>query len=311
MVEVDAVLSWSIGSGSRDDTGYILTRYVDCAWDPNVKLAVPESPGTLAAGGLLHYFIFYENDPAATAPAIDVRITDELDPGLDETTLSMISRGGWYDPGTRTITWEFKGINLPPGEGGHVEFFVRALPGLAPGTVIEDQASIVFDFNPPVVTPPTVHVIAEPVDTSPPRMHPCFDPQLLWPPNHKLVPVVIDTWVSDDSGGPVSLAVTVESSEPEQGNGFGNKAPDWTEPVIDQETGTVELELRAERYTPHEGRVYTIHLEATDQAGNVGTAAVKVRVPANMNHYQQLWSQLQNDSRYTHCHFSVPGPGGQ
>jgi hypothetical protein len=139
----------------------------------------------VAAGGLLHYFIFYENDPQATAPAIDVRITDELDPGLDETTLSMISNGGLYDPVTRTITWELTGIKLAPGDGGHVEFFVQTLPGLAPGTVVEDQASIVFDFNPPVLTPPTVHVIAEPVDTSAPRMHPCFDPPLVWPPNHK------------------------------------------------------------------------------------------------------------------------------
>lgn len=309
-VWVEAVLSWSGPQGNPLDLPpFVLTRYADCAWDPNVKLAVPESPGTIAPGGLLHYFIFYENDPQATAPAIDIRITDELDPGLDETTLSMISRGGWYDPGTRTIIWELNGINLPPGEGGHVEFFVRALPGLAPGTVIEDQASITFDFNPPVLTPTTLHVIAEAADTTPPRMHPCVDLPLLWPPNHKLVPVVIDSWVSDDSGGPVSLAVFVESSEPEQGSGFGNKAPDWTGTVIDQQTGTVELELRSERYDAHQGRTYTIRLEATDQAGNVSTAMVKVLVPGNTSLYNQEWSRLQNNSRYAHCQFSALDPG--
>jgi hypothetical protein len=73
--------------------------------------------------------------------------------------------------------------------------------------------------------------------------------------------------------------------------------------VIDQETGMVELELRSERYDAHQGRTYTIHLEAMDQAGNVGTTSVEVVVPGNMSHYGELWSELMNDSRYAHCQF--------
>lgn len=300
-VQLGAELSWDHPQLGRDFATVLMERDADCAWDPNVKLAVPESPGTVGPDGRLHYFVFYENDPEATAPAVDVRIIDELDPLLDETTLSLISRGGVFDPVTRTITWDFDGINLAPGAGGHVEFFVKPVAGLAPGTVIENQAAIVFDYNPPMVTAPTVHVIAVPADTTPPRMHPCVDRPLLWPPNHKLVPVVIDTFAWDDSGGPISFTVTVQSDEPESGSGHGGRTPDWLAPVVDAETGTVELTLRSERYDPHQGRTYTIRIDASDPAGNVGTAEVEVVVPGNMSHLTQLWSALQNDSRYSHC----------
>jgi hypothetical protein len=41
----------------------------------------------------------------------------------------------------------------------------------------------------------------------------------------------------------------------------------------------VGVKLRNERGTPGDGRVYTIHVFATDQCGNVGTAACSVSVP--------------------------------
>lgn len=78
---------------------------------------------------------------------------------------------------TRTVTWTFTSIDpdtgqptedplagfLPPntdGRGeGHVSYMVEPLAGLPTGTEIRNDASIVFDFNPPIVTSETLNTI--------------------------------------------------------------------------------------------------------------------------------------------------------
>ena len=63
-------------------------------------------------------------------------------------------------------TFRFVGIDLPPNvsapEGqGFITFQVTPDAGLPIGTVIENEASIVFDFNPPIATPTVVHEIRQ------------------------------------------------------------------------------------------------------------------------------------------------------
>jgi hypothetical protein len=93
-------------------------------------------------------------------------------------------------------------------------------------------------------------------------------PSVLWPPNHKLVPVRILVWATDACGPVKNRIVSVSSNEP-----AGNKLPDW---II---TGDLTLLLRAERSPRGSGRVYTIKVESGDQAGNKSYATVKVFVP--------------------------------
>jgi PKD repeat protein len=95
----------------------------------------------------------------------------------------------------------------------------------------------------------------------------------LWPPNHRLVTVAAVTAGDPGSGlAPGSLVVTAVSSEPENGLGDGDTAPDV---VI--AGGTVQL--RAERAGTGSGRVYTLTATATDVAGNLATATATCRVP--------------------------------
>lgn len=101
----------------------------------------------------------------------------------------------------------------------------------------------------------------------------------LKPPNHKMVDIEIETNVSNDPGWPVTLTAEVASNEPEDGLGDGDKAPDWTEPVIDQDTGIITLQLRAERSGSGEGRKYTITITGTDSCGGYAVADVKIEVP--------------------------------
>lgn len=134
--------------------------------------------------------------------------------------------------------------------------------------VLDDPA------NDPVTTTATVTV----EDSTAPSLKPKSSENILWPPNHELRPVTITANASDNAGG-VTLTATVASSEPQEDGGDGSTDQDWTTPVIDNEAGTIELSLRAERSGSEEGRVYTITITATDAAGNASVATVEVRVP--------------------------------
>src|SRR5262249_57282040 len=97
-------------------------------------------------------------------------------------------------------------------------------------------------------------------------------PNVLWPPNHKMVPVTVTASVSDAvDPAPVTRIVGVSSSEP--GDGSGDV--DW------QITGPLTVDLRAERSGNGPGRVYTITLESRDRFGNASQRAVMVSVPHN------------------------------
>ncbi len=113
------------------------------------------------------------------------------------------------------------------------------------------------------------------LDTTPPTITSASaNPQVLWPPNQKMVDVTIVANASDNSGRPVALTAVVSSNEPQD-----DAAGDWTQPKIDQNTGIISLQLLADRSGKGSGRVYTITITATDSSGNSSTADVKIIVP--------------------------------
>ncbi|MBI4763905.1 MAG: hypothetical protein HY787_04790 [Deltaproteobacteria bacterium] len=128
-------------------------------------------------------------------------------------------------------------------------------------------------INPPVSGSITVEII----DTFAPILAPVADKAILWPPNHKMVPVTIFANASDDSGGPVTLSVSVASNELQEGLGDGNTPQDWTTPI--NNNGIITLQLRAERSGKGSGRIYTVTIVATDWAGNASIAKVDILVP--------------------------------
>jgi hypothetical protein len=102
---------------------------------------------------------------------------------------------------------------------------------------------------------------------------------VLWPANRKMVDIVIEANASDNSGLPVTLSASISSNESVNGKGDGDHAPDWTEPIIDQENGIITFQLRAERSGKGNGRVYTITITATDNSNNSTTAYIAITVP--------------------------------
>lgn len=115
-------------------------------------------------------------------------------------------------------------------------------------------------------------------DTTPPVLASLgCSPSSLVVPNHKMVPVTVAANVRDAVDAlPFVRIVSVTSSEPINGTGDGDSAPDW---VV---TGPMSLELRAERAGTGNGRTYTIAVDCSDAAGNVTRGVTTVFVPKGM-----------------------------
>jgi hypothetical protein len=112
-------------------------------------------------------------------------------------------------------------------------------------------------------------------DTTPPDIDTVTaSPNLLWPPNHRMVHVTVNISAIDACDpAPSCQIISVTSNEPIDGLGDGDTSPDW---II---TGPFTVDLRAERSGTGTGRVYTITVQCTDHSGNSSTATVTVTVP--------------------------------
>lgn len=120
-------------------------------------------------------------------------------------------------------------------------------------------------------------------DTTPPVVESVkASPNALWPPNHQMVPVRVEVKATDACGEVTSKIVSVTSSEPVKGKGDGHTSPDWNI------TGDLSVDLRSERSGPGKGRVYTIKVEISDDAGNKVTRNVTVLVPHDSGKRQEV-----------------------
>lgn len=107
-------------------------------------------------------------------------------------------------------------------------------------------------------------------------------PEVLWPPNHKLIEVKVTMAAADvvDSSPTIQL-ISVTSNEPDDGRRDGKTTGD----IQGAEIGTFDtsLLLRAERSGKGTGRIYTTTYQATDEAGNSSEKSVNVTVPHDMS----------------------------
>lgn len=108
-------------------------------------------------------------------------------------------------------------------------------------------------------------------DTAPPTITSIAAvPNVLWPPNGKMIPVTVIVAVNDAvDPAPQCAIVGVASNQPASG--------DWTI------TGDLTLNLRARRSGSGD-RIYTMTIECTDAASNSATGSVGVSVPSSAFH---------------------------
>ena len=144
-----------------------------CAYDPNDKLVRPDREGdenfTLFKDTMI-YTVRFQNTGNDTAFTVVVR--DTLDESLDVSTFNIL--GSSHREILRTeiledkfVTFSFEDILLPDstinfnGSQGYVVYTIESKDGVAENTIVENTASIYFDFNPPIVTNTTQNTLVE------------------------------------------------------------------------------------------------------------------------------------------------------
>ena len=129
------------------------------------------------------------------------------------------------------------------------------------------------------------------VDTTSPDISVTVSPDMLWPPNHKMVDIVATVTVSDICDVAPSVVLTsITSDEPDNTHGTpwdadnGASGDGNTNDDIQADIGTedCDFQLRAERCGTEDGRVYTITYTVTDASGNSANAIATVEVPHDM-----------------------------
>ena len=127
------------------------------------------------------------------------------------------------------------------------------------------------------------------VDTIPPEIGTSVSIDSLWPPNHKMSDVGLSYEVSDTCDPNSNNSIGVTSDEPTAtapGAGGSQHAPDA------EITNDNKVYLRAERSGEGDGRVYMIHITATDASGNSASSDTSVKV--NLNKKEDAIDSGQN-----------------
>ena len=186
-----------------------------------------------------------------TGAAVTLNGMSSSDPDGDPLAFEWTDSGGAVVGRTATV-----GLTLSLG----VHDFVLAVSDARGGRDTAECRVIVRDTRPPEILTLSV------------------DPGVLWPPNHKMVPVTV-SWSAEDlvDENPTLEVVDVWSSEPTDTEGDGTTEPDWEI----RDDGSILL--RAERSGKGSGRRYLVGVRFVDASNNATEAYLTVLVPHDKN----------------------------
>jgi uncharacterized repeat protein (TIGR01451 family) len=148
---------------------YSATRLITGSYDPNDKRGVASTSRSddqffIGADEWIDYTVRFQN--TGTDTAFTVVIRDVIEEDLDIESLQMLAASHAFTPSIgdgRELVFTFSDILLPDsttdllGSQGFVAFRLKPHTGLLPGDVIENTASIFFDFNEAIITNTTEH----------------------------------------------------------------------------------------------------------------------------------------------------------
>ncbi len=153
--------------GNLANNTAISDQLVTGSFDPNDKLATTSLGSTttwlIDEDAWIDYTIRFQN--TGTDTAFNVVVTDTLPATLDPASIVWGAASHAHTRslfGQGVLKFIFANILLPdsnvnePLSHGFVSFRIRPRLPIAPSTEIENIANIYFDFNPPVITEPSV-----------------------------------------------------------------------------------------------------------------------------------------------------------
>lgn len=172
-------------SNGSFNTGFLTQYYtgntipfidIDCqqsiaSFDPNDKAAQPLGYGVphyIETNTPLKYKIRFQN--TGTDTAFNIVIIDTLSTNVNPASLQMGASSHpytWELSGAGILTVSFEDILLvdsnanEPLSHGFFSYNINQVPNLTNGSIINNQAAIYFDFNPPIFTNTTLHTIGE------------------------------------------------------------------------------------------------------------------------------------------------------
>lgn len=176
-------------------------------------------------------------------------------------TFTVASSADGVAFGPAEATTDGAELDVPDGR------YLRVTATFTRATTPQGQSPILYD-----VTVSTADLNESPVCTGAAPSE-----AVLWPPNHKMVPITVKG-VTDPDGDQLTTTVTaIRQDEVVDGPGDGDTGPDGAG------VGTGTARVRAERagtpQAPGDGRVYHISFSVTDGQGGTCTGTVRVSVP--------------------------------
>ena len=139
------------------------------AYDPNDKRAFPLSGSdeyVIEPNTTIKYQLRFQN--TGTDTAFNIFIEDEISDNLDLSSFRVGQASHDYDiefDEGRLMTIRFPDIMLPDSNvnlvasNGFINYYIDQVPNLANGEIIENSAGIFFDFNEPILTNTTTHIV--------------------------------------------------------------------------------------------------------------------------------------------------------
>jgi hypothetical protein len=281
------------GAGTNAAVLIDLSPYLFSAADPakggiimgNVPIPTDDVSNLLA--GLLYINIHTTNNPGG-------EIRGQLIPLLNHPPMIVCPAPASVEcGGAATVTAQ---VSDPDGDALTVVWSVNGVAiqtnKLAAGSTTTPQDSM-FTAEFPLGTNAVMVTVTDPsaattscsttvtvVDTIPPVITSVTaTPNMIWPPNHRMIPITVNAVAADVCGATTWAITSVTCNEGVNAAGSGMTSPDW------QITGPHTLSVRSERTgSNREGRIYTITVRATDASGNVSAPkTVTVSVPHNKN----------------------------
>lgn len=226
--------------------------------------------GTLAGGQQMFVTQLLPScPPTNAAPAITCPGATVAECGSEVTLTAQVS-----DPegNPMLVVWTLNGTaiqtNFVPAGSPGVMTALSLSSSLPLGTnILQISASDGINVNSCVCTVTVVDTVPPVIDSIE------AIPAVLWPPNHRMVKVVLQASVRDRCSEPAWRIVGIECNEPANA-ARNHTSPDWC--IADEHT----VFLRAERSASGDGRIYFIQVQATDSSGNQSeTETVTVSVP--------------------------------